>query len=262
MHPILFKIGGIKIYTYYLTLGIGMSLFFLYAYLNHKTLGMDRKNVISTFIIAYLAGLIGWRVIYLLWLSFRIEEPDKFIKFMWGNSLIGIFTLGGFASLFFLKSKKMEGIWKFYDGLTIPLVLLFVFIKLCGCLPNGCCFGTPTSLPWGIKYPSYSYPAKILGDVPLHPAPLYDALGGILLAMLLSFVKNRKRFDGEICLWLVLGFGIIKFFLEFYRYNPHRHPFLGMSLTLMQIVSLFITPLWGIMMALIYTRKMKKRDSW
>ena len=47
-----------------------------------------------------------------------------------------------------------------------------------GCFLNGCCYGRPTTLPWGVKFPPGSFASLEFGDTPVHPSQLYNAVVG------------------------------------------------------------------------------------
>jgi phosphatidylglycerol---prolipoprotein diacylglyceryl transferase len=76
-----------------------------------------------------------------------------------------------------------------------PGTLAGISVMKLGCLLRGCCFGTPTDLPWGMRFPVESpaglrqlevAPWTILtGSVAIHPVQLYEALGYVLIAGLL-----------------------------------------------------------------------------
>ena len=111
-----------------------------------------------------------------------------------------------------------------YSGLVALAV-----VRL-GCLVAGCCFGTPTDLPWGVTYASGSFvhgyhiahgivAAGATAPHPVHPIPLYDILfAGVLLA-LLPRISRRLRAPGTLC-WLVVGlYALHRFAQDFVRAN-------------------------------------------
>ncbi len=85
-------------------------------------------------------------------------------------------------------------------------LLVVVAVGRVGCLLNGCCFGTTTDLPWGIRYGEGSGAwllHRALGWIgagascsrPVHPYPLYETLG--LAAWLPAFFALRRRLRSE-----------------------------------------------------------------
>ena len=68
-----------------------------------------------------------------------------------------------------------------------------------GCLFAGCCYGKPTTVPWGITFTDPFAAANVgtpLG-VPLHPTQLYEAGAELLiLAILLCTERKGRPFAG------------------------------------------------------------------
>jgi prolipoprotein diacylglyceryltransferase len=76
-----------------------------------------------------------------------------------------------------------------------------------GCLAAGCCWGTPTSLPWGLT------PAG--GTLPCHPTPLYEIAGLLLLGALLARLPERY-----VPAPFAVGFGALRLAIEPFRAAP------------------------------------------
>ena len=70
-----------------------------------------------------------------------------------------------------------------------PTVGLGIGLGRIGCFLNGCCFGTPTDLPWGVTFPEGSIPDYIFHNQAIHPAQLYSSLYGFAL----FFLRRAKR---------------------------------------------------------------------
>lgn len=73
-----------------------------------------------------------------------------------------------------------------------------------GCFLSGCCFGTPTDLPWGVVHEAGSLghglhaalgyvEGEAPASLPTHPYPLYDAVGLVLWAPLIGLMARRTR---------------------------------------------------------------------
>jgi phosphatidylglycerol:prolipoprotein diacylglycerol transferase len=90
---------------------------------------------------------------------------------------------------------------RFIDTAIPMAALALVFIRL-GCFLNGCCFGTLTSLPWGLSFPAgslaYAYQRDQgwLSDsagwsLPVHPLQLYLCLSALAILVVLVFAKGH-----------------------------------------------------------------------
>jgi phosphatidylglycerol:prolipoprotein diacylglycerol transferase len=65
----------------------------------------------------------------------------------------------------------------YLDVLAIGLVAALMFGRI-GCFLNGCCYGRPTDLPWGVSFPygSYSFRSQIEPDLKRHRLEPYFTL--------------------------------------------------------------------------------------
>jgi phosphatidylglycerol---prolipoprotein diacylglyceryl transferase len=99
------------------------------------------------------------------------------------------------------------------DTLTIPIALSIALGRW-GCFLNGCCFGVPTTLPWGVRFPRGSLPYLSHAEaglvtldqawsLPVHPLALYYSLDALVIAAILLWALPRARFAGEITLWFL-----------------------------------------------------------
>ena len=84
---------------------------------------------------------------------------------------------------------KKGKFWSIMDlaGLCVPLALAFGRV---GCFLNGCCYGKPTTLPWGVVFPT----AAPL--VARHPTQLYELVLDLGLFAFLRWKKDSFARDG------------------------------------------------------------------
>jgi phosphatidylglycerol:prolipoprotein diacylglycerol transferase len=120
------------------------------------------------------------------------------------------------------------------------MICLGLFFGRLGCFLGGCCFGQPTALPIGVRFPAWSpasdaqFKAGLLEtagheSLPVHPTQLYEAFGCLGLAALLMLVLHpRKRFDGQLFLLFLAGYSVLRFAVEALRADQ-RGELLGLS---------------------------------
>ncbi|MDP3277648.1 MAG: prolipoprotein diacylglyceryl transferase [Deltaproteobacteria bacterium] len=139
---------------------------------------------------------------------------------------------------FFLRREKFP-FFKAADmaGFAIPLGLAWGRM---GCFLAGCCFGRVCHQPWAAEFPRWS-PAWDLHlrdhrieraathALSVHPTQLYEAIGSLVIAVLAyAYVAPRKRFDGQVFVFFVAAYGVLRFVLEFLR-EDDRGGVLGVS---------------------------------
>ena len=77
-------------------------------------------------------------------------------------------------------------------------------------------YGVPTSVTWAMSYPIGIVPTLEL----VHPTPIYEALTGFLLFLILWSIRKRISTDGVLFFIYLVGAGLSRFFVEFIRINP------------------------------------------
>lgn len=193
-------------------------------------------GLVTIFCIAWLEGTRrSWpKDTWLVLLAFGVVggiAGSKFLRFdltaaaHGDKTILGAVLGGAFAMAFALWYLRFNR--RAFDAFSIAIPI-GVAVGRIGCFRAGCCFGIPTSLPWGIKYasgtPAYSsqLASGLIGPgavttLPIHPTQLYDAGLNILLALLLLRYRKHFRKPGSAFLAYCAGYGAIRFSIEFMR---------------------------------------------
>lgn len=144
--------------------------------------------------------------------------------------------IGGWAGVVLWCKVHKRNALLWMDSLSGAIPLGYTFGRL-GNFLNGELYGRITSMPWGMVFPhaeKFSASFKWVKDfaarcgmqtaeegminLPRHPSQLYEAaLEGAALFLLLAFVRRRKKWDGEIAGLYVIGYGAVRFILEYFR---------------------------------------------
>ncbi len=127
------------------------------------------------------------------------------------------------------------------DILVTGIPLGYTFGRL-GNFINGELWGKVSTLPWAMTFPlarrfpeteewvremaqslSIEYSSGALINLPRHPSQLYEALfEGILLFLFMYFIiQPRRKRDGFSIAWYLIGYGTVRFFIEYVR-EPDR----------------------------------------
>jgi len=127
-----------------------------------------------------------------------------------------------------------------------------------GCFLNGCCYGAPTGLPWGVRFPALS-PAGDLHAV--HPTQLYETAAALAMCALLWRLYPRRRFAGQTACLFGLLYSTWRFANEFLRDDtgPWRPVFAGRErdlgpLTVFQYMSLLLFVVFAAALLLLARR--------
>lgn len=101
------------------------------------------------------------------------------------------------------------------DTFAVPVATAVAIGRL-GCFQCGCCYGTPTDLPWGIVF-------RVAGDnppIPRHPTQLYEAAFHALAAMALVWLERRNAFRYQRLKLYLIGYLGYRFGSEWLRPEP------------------------------------------
>lgn len=210
MKPILFSFGSIHLYSYGLSIALGVLLsLFLMKRRALKEGFPGTEDVLDLAFAILLWGFVGARLFYVIQnFSYYASEPVKIFA-VWEGGLI--FYGGAFAALFgFWLTVRKKGIpfWKALDFMAPYGALAHAFGRI-GCFLNGCCFGKASELPWAVRFPELSYAVQ--------PTQLYEAFYDLALFVFLIKRTPRVRFKGEIGLLYFLLYGMGRYVIEFAR---------------------------------------------
>jgi len=252
MHPILFKLGPITIYSYGAVLAVAFLVGIAVACRRAPRMGIDPQLILDLSVYIIIGALIGSRVLYVLsrWSDYRHDIIAVFKIWEGGLAFHGGLAGAILLSLWYLKKNKISP-WKVGD-LIIPSVALGHCLGRLGCFLNGCCYGIPTESFLGVTFPPGSFAASHFGlDHHIHPVQLYAAFALFVVFILLVKLTPRARFEGEI-FWLYgVIYGALRFVLEFLR---AEHPPVLFFLTLYQIISLSLILLSLLMLGILWRR--------
>ncbi len=247
--PVIFEIGWFKLQYYGLMYIVAFgSTFFLVLYrLKHEKqfeFTTDQIKDITTYLI--LGLIVGARLGYVLFYNFSyyIKHPLEIIvpfSFSNGFTFTGISGMsyhGGligatFAAWFYFNKAKLNW-WSGVD-LFVPVIPLGYTFGRLGNFINGELFGRATTSAVGMYFPMA--PAGQLR----HPSQLYEAFfEGIFLFVILWSIRKIKIPNGAMLALYLIGYGIVRFFIEYFR-EPDAHlGFVLLSFSMGQILCLLM----------------------
>ena len=150
--------------------------------------------------------------------------------------------------------RRPGAVLAFFDRAVVPMGISFAFVRV-GCLLEGCDYGRPTALPWGLRFPPGSLAARAHAmagwvpdggfSLPVHPTELYESLLGIVaLGVALPVLLRRSERDGRaFAVWMTV-YAVGRFGLELLRADADRGIYAGLSSA--QWVSILVLAVLGI----------------
>jgi phosphatidylglycerol:prolipoprotein diacylglycerol transferase len=160
MHPELFEIPFIHVPLrgFGLMVAIGFLVGSWLVGRLSRTITSDPRHMTNIALYALLGGLVGARLFFIIHYFDKFRERPVEIFYIWqgGLEFYGGVLVAVPVIILYLRHHKLP-IRRFFDVLAIGLMLGLAFGRL-GCFMNSCCYGKPTDLPWGLRFPYNSYP--------------------------------------------------------------------------------------------------------
>lgn len=211
MHKVLFTLFGLPIYAYGAALALAFLVAILLAGREAKAKGYNPEIIVDIALALCLGGLLGARLLFvLLDLPYYWRHPWEILNVRAGGLSFYGGALAGFAAAWWYGRRKKLPNWHLAD-LCVPYAALGYAIVRIGCFLNGCCYGTPSGVPWAL--------ACREGDPSTlrHPTQLYASAGSLIIFFVLRRLKNHRRFPGFL-LFLYMGlYGIMRAVVEAFR---------------------------------------------
>ena len=168
MYPSLFEIPLLHLTIG--TFGPMMVLGFLAALFLMRRLSrranMDPAIITSVAFYSLIAGVAGARIFFIAHHFDQFRDNLISIIYTWrgGLEFLGGVIVATAILLLYLRFRKLP-IRRYLDIIVIGLMMGLAFGRI-GCFLNGDCFGKPTSLPWGVRFPyrSFVYISQINPD--------------------------------------------------------------------------------------------------
>ena len=269
MRPELFRLFDVGFPSYFVLLLSGFLFATALGVLWARRIGMNPDVIVDLGLAMLLAGVAGSRILHVIadgyfwdyvhlctdparvdWPLDRAEcvstaydgvwdaakgvcHPKARDCLAWAKFWAGGLTyygglLGATGAAFLLLRRDRFPFWKAADmaGFAIPMGLAFGRM---GCLLAGCCFGSTTSLPWGLSFPPRSPASEEqakehllesvrLWSLPVHPTQIYESAASLAIAAACLFwVLPRKRYDGQVFAASLVLYAVARFLVEILR---------------------------------------------
>lgn len=254
MHPILFEIGSITIYTYGFCIALGALLGFGYMYWQGKKqfgLTFDQSN--NLFIMLVVGGVVGGK----LFLIF--EEPSLYLsqpkKLLSGSGFVfyGSLLLTIPIMLWYFRRIKVP-VLGMLDVMAVVTCIVHGFGRI-GCFMAGCCYGKPTESIFGVTFTNPACQAEPLFTA-LHPTQLYEASLIFVLMTGLIILKSNKKFDGQLFLLYLIIYAFGRGVLELFRGDIQRGFIIGDVVSNSQFISVIV-----ISVAIFFYIRLKRKSN-
>ena len=245
--PVIFEIGSFRLQYYGLMYIVAFAITYVLASYRirrepHFAIDVDQLQGLMTAMI--LGLIIGGRLGYVLFYnpSYYLQHPLEIVlpfEFSNGVRFTGITGMsyhGGVigvvvAALIFVRRQGLD--FFHMADLIVPCIPLGYTFGRIGNFINGELYGRVTTHPIGMFFPFAPGPGR------RHPSQLYEAFfEGIVLFVVLWAVKGRIAIRGAMLALYLIGYGLVRFFIEYARQPDAHLGFILLRLSMGQILCL------------------------
>ena len=234
--PVAVHLGPLAIRWYGLMYLVGFALVWMvgrYAIKTRPHSAWTAQDLDDVLFYGILGTILGGRLGYVLFYKFGeyVFEPWR-IFFVWegGMSFHGGFLGVIIALWWFARSRRQS--WLAITDFIAPLAPLGLAAGRLGNFINAELWGRAASVPWATVFPS-------VDRVPRHPSQLYEfALEGVVLFIVLWCYAAKPRLRGAVSAWFLIGYGVLRFAVEFTREPDSFLGLLALGLSMGQWLSL------------------------
>lgn len=248
--PALAEAGGVPVRGYGVMLLAAAAAGAWLSVRRGRAAGFDADTILGLGLWIFVAGLVGARLFFVVEYHadfFRPGEPWMEslarVAFVPNGGLVvfGALPTAGLAAWWYARRHGLP-LLRLADVIA-PGLLVGLAIGRVGCFLNGCCYGGPTDLPWGVSFPAGSPPAAAFPaadgrSAAVHPAQLYAALDAAILALLAVAFTSRARREGAVFALVLTLHPLSRILLEIIRVD--EPPALGTGLSISQLVSVVL----------------------
>ncbi|WP_302153646.1 prolipoprotein diacylglyceryl transferase [Eubacterium ventriosum] len=247
--PKSFSLFGVDIAFYGVIIAFGMLAGIALVCYDAKSSGQDYNLYIDFAMYAIILSVIGARLYYVVfsW-DYYSAHPSEIINIREGGLAIygGVIT-GIITCIVFTKIKKIS-FFKMADSAVLGLILGQI-IGRWGNFFNREAFGqvATSKNPFMMRiffddnYSINQVPDAVrigmenlkgmdlseIGYIQVQPTFLYESVWNLMVLILMLIFRKKKKFDGEVFLWYLFGYGIGRFVIEGFRTDQLIMPVTG-----------------------------------
>ncbi len=256
-NPSLIQFGWLRIQYYAVTWVLSAILIFQYLK-NHRIISKLKLTTEQVNDLVFLYGLIfgamlGGRVGYMFFYGLdQLASNPLSLFFIWEGGLSfhgGL--MGVIVSLYIYSYKHGISFLRLSDSICAAMPIGLGLVRI-GNFMNGELFGRPTDGTWGFIFPTDPY------GLTRHPSQLYEAFfEGFFLFILLMFIGTKNNKQGIISGSFLMAYGLIRFFIEYFRQPDSHMGFVALQLSMGQLLSIPMV----IIGLILLTKSLRKNEA-
>jgi len=214
INPVAFTIGSIAVRWYGIMVALAIVVIVLWMLREvRRGANLSYETIFTAALIGIPSGAVISRLLHVIdrW-GYYSQNPGQIIGAA-GLTIYG--AVLGAALGVWIYSKVGKPQFGYFADLTAPGIILAQIIGRVGCTINGCCYGMPTSLPWGVVYAHPDSYAPL--GIAIHPTQLYEIIYNLIVFAVLLKLKGRLKPDGSLFLIYLSLYSLWRVGIDFLR---------------------------------------------
>ena len=266
VNDVAFSIGGLDIKWYGLLIGFALLLCTILAMKQSKKNKFSDDLVSEIILVGIPSAIIGARLYYVAF-SWDYYKDDLFSIFKIREGGLAIYggVIGAYITMFVYSRIKKLSMPQIGDT-CMPGLVLGQVIGRWGNFMNREAFGEYTDSLFAMRLPieevrrrdvteqMREHVTEGINYIQVHPTFLYESVWNLVLLVIMLSYHKHKKFQGEICLLYLGGYGLGRFLIEGLRTDQLMIP--GTSVAVSQMLSLCLF-VFSLIMDLIMRRRIK-----
>ncbi len=266
--PKSFTVFGFEIALYGVIIGIGVIAGILMAARQAKVTGQDPDLYWDFSIYAVILSVVGARIYYVIfeWDMYK-DNLLKIFNIREGGLAIYGGVIAGFSTLFVYAALKKQKAFRMADTAVTGLILGQA-IGRWGNFTNREVFGEYTDNLLAMRLPVAAVRERDISEsilahmgeginyIQVHPTFLYESLWNLGVLVLMLFYWKHKKFDGEIALLYLGGYGLGRAWIEGIRTDQLFIP--GTVYPVSQVLAILLFA--GAVLCDLIVRRRKKKS--
>ena len=263
------SIFGFDIAYYGIIIGVGMLCGIAMAVHEAKRTGQNPEMYYDFALCAIISAIVECRIYYVAfeW-SYYSQHPLEIFNLRQGGLAIYGGIIGGFICMIIFSKIRKASLLLMADT-VVPGLLIGQIIGRWGNFFNREAFGGYSDglLAMQIRMDEAAYTTQDLLDkavtvdgvqyIQVQPTFLYESLWNLGVLVIILLYRKHKKFNGELFMMYLFGYGIGRFIIEQFRTDQLLLPYIGLPVS--QVLSACLSVFALIVM--IYKRSRLKKAS-
>ena len=237
-------IGFIRIPMYGLCIACGSALGIYLFWRWAEKWGISKDDAFNAALAAAFGVMLGSKLLYFAvsWqhisenLDYYFGSLQGFLNLIGNGFVFYGGLIGGLLAVWIYCKVRHIGFIHFVDKLVVVVPLIHGFGRI-GCFCAGCCYGIPYDGIFKVMFAENSFCSV---QEYLFPVQLLESLLLFIIFAIMVILSRKEHRDGFLIGSYLMLYPVVRFFLEYLRYDAERGSFMMFSTSQWISILLFI----------------------